>query len=77
MNGNRNKPASRQYEHYRAAIQRIEERLQPQLEAWEAEKMLRLRLMLFGEDALDDDDLKELKRMREAGDPAGSANIQI
>ena len=55
MNGQRDKPASRQYEQYRLAIERIEARLQPQLDAWAAEKIQRARVMVFGEEAVDDD----------------------
>jgi len=77
MNGNRNKPASRQYEQYRAAIQRIEARLQPQLEAWEAEKLRCAMVRVFGEEAMDDDRRKPPAEAQTAVNPAGSANIQI
>ena len=55
MSNKPDKPASRQYEQYRLAIERIEARLQPQLDAWAAEKIQRARVMVFGEEAVDDD----------------------
>ena len=77
MSGNRDKPASKQYEQYRDAIQRIEARLQPQLDALHAEKLRCAMVRVFGEEAMDDDRRKRSAEAQAAVNPAGSANIQI
>ena len=53
MNRNRNQPASPRYERSLAAIKRIEAHLKPEMDAWEDEKLRRVRLMVFGPEAIE------------------------